>query len=149
MQIYALLPKDRRLPGMLHLFGHRGGLVLASIACLGKADGARAAAEHNPSRDPIMPYGDTPAGTYKPALVDIFAAPHARMGRGCIPLEGEAGEALVAAQHGRTGLALHAGRGNARLVPTYGCVRITDDDFERLVAALGDEPVRVRIEELD
>jgi hypothetical protein len=149
MQIVAWLPQDRRLVGALHLFGPRGGLIATGVPCLGKADGARAAAAHNPERRPVLPYGDTPAGTYKPALVEIFETWHPRMGRGCIPLEGEAGDALIAAQHGRTGLAIHAGRGDGGLVPTYGCLRLADSVFDRLVAAIGDEPVRVRVIDLE
>lgn len=148
-RIHVFLPADRTKPGYLHLFDDDGSAQDLDLECLGKADNGRAAAEGNPSRDPTKPYGDTPSGRYERTRIVDFDAPHARMGRAWIPLTGETGDALEAMQRGRTGLGIHAGRGDGRLVPTYGCLRMLDHDFEVLAGALGDEEFRVTIEDLN
>lgn len=147
-RLVVLLPRDRAKAGVLTLFDDAGELMFPGAPCLGKADNARAAKEGNPLRSPRMPYGDTPAGEYAPARVEIFAAPHARLGRGWIPLHGETGAALAAVRNGRTGLGIHAGRGDGALVPTFGCLRVSDSTFDRLVQAIGDDQVRVTIEDM-
>jgi len=53
----ATLPRDRVKPGLFFLLNPDGRLLMTG-PCLGKADNARAAAEHNPARDPVLPYGD-------------------------------------------------------------------------------------------
>ena len=55
------------------------------------------------------------------------------------------GDAATAVECGRTGLGLHAGRGDDRLVPTYGCLRITDLHFDRLAECLDGDAVEIRI----
>ena len=146
-RILAFLPANRREEGILHLFDH-DGVLLHTAACLGKADNKRAADEGNPDRDPCQPYGDTPAGDYKPATLIKFDPPHARMGSAFIPLSGASGDAMRA-MLGRTGLGIHAGKGDGQLVPTYGCVRVRDRDMTVLVKELGSDPVTVTIEDLE
>jgi hypothetical protein len=142
----ATLPSDRRLAGEYRLFNAAGNVVHAG-ACLGKADNLRAAQEGNPSRDPIEPYGDTPLGGYVPAKVSRFDPPHHRMGAVAIPLEGADGDALQARVRGkRAGLFIHAGRGDGRLVPTFGCLRLRDQDMAAVARIIGDDLVEVIVE---
>lgn len=128
-RIVIKLPADRTQEGILVLY--RDDLTVSVMRCLGKADNQRAAEAGNPHRDPILPYGDTPLGAYAPASLEILNPPHPRMGSYVIPLTGIGGDAK-AAMAARAGLAIHAGRGDERLVPTYGCVRLLDRDIEGL-----------------
>lgn len=148
MRIVIFLPRDRAKQGLLHLFGDDGRFLTGNIRCLGKADNQRAIEAKNPLRDSTRPYGDTPSGTYAPSKVTLFEPVHPRLGKAAILIDGVEGNALIAKEEGRTGLAIHGGRGNDGLVPTYGCVRVLDRDMEKLVMALGDLPVTVEIEDL-
>lgn len=144
-RILILLPRDRTRPGVLHLFG-ADGAQLEAVPCRGKADGARAAKEGNPSRSSIRRYGDTPTGRYKRTRPTSTGDAATKLGPTWIPLEGAEGDALIA-KHDRTGLGIHAGRGN-ELIATYGCIRVGQNDFDDLVAAIGEDDVDVTIEEL-
>lgn len=146
-RILAFLPANRLEPGLLHLFDH-DGVLLHTAACFGKADNTRAAAEGNPDRDPVQPYGDTPAGDYKPSKVERFDPPHQRMGSAFIPLHGASGDAMRA-QLSRTGLGIHAGKGDGALIPTFGCVRVRDRDMGVLAREIGSDPVTVTIEDME
>ena len=146
-RILAFLPKQRATPGLMHLFDH-DGVLLHTCPCLGKADNDRALNEGNPDRDPILPYGDTPSGDFKPCKVERFDPPHARIGWSWIPLYGASGDAMRA-MIGRTGLGIHAGKGDDRLVPTYGCVRIRDRDMMILAREIGTDAVTVSIEDME
>ena len=121
------------------------------MSCLGRADSWRARKAGNSSRDPRHPFGDTPLGGWRAARIA-----HNRPQRwplGVIwlgPSHGAkvtSGQALEAAKQGRTGLAIHSGRGNERLIPTFGCLRLLDDDFHRLIELLGHVEFDVEIKE--
>jgi hypothetical protein len=148
LRFHIFLPRDRYKPGRLHVFDATGRLIHSDVPVLGKADNGRAAKAGNPDRAPMQPFGDTPTGSYVPTRRVMFGAPHDRLGKGWFPIEGATGDALVACTAGgRTGLGLHAGRGNDRLVPTYGCLRVLDSDFDALAALAGDAPVQIVVEE--
>ena len=138
IKISATLPGERREPGQLFLEidGERHG----PIACLGKADQERADKAGNPARDPILPYGDTPTGVYRAAKLVHHVPPHARVGEWFLPLVGRSGEAFDA-MAARTAVGIHAGRGNDRLVPTYGCLRVSDDDMAEMAAIINGREV--------
>lgn len=157
MKISVLLPRDRTRPGTLFLFS--GTVEIFSADCLGKADNAQAAKNGNPTRDPVRPWGDTPTGTYHPVKVRRFEPEHATLGPYAIPLLGAGGQALEACtarpdKPARTELYVHAtrtndaGRGEDRLIPTYGCLRLEDGDMKALVEAIGDETVEIEINEM-
>ena len=133
MKILAVLPADRTRPGWLRLL--EGTLLAFTARCLGKADNGRALARGNPTRDPVLPYGDTPSGIYSPAKAIAFDPPHPRMGRHAIPLIGVSGPALTAMTL-RDQLYIHGGRGDDRLIPTFGCLRLLDRDMAALVGEL-------------
>lgn len=129
-RVLVELPKDRYKPGRFRVFDWHNDEV-ASFMCLGKADNHKALKKGNPDRDPTLPYGDTPTGLY--GAVRVVKLPEelqGRLGDYWMQLDPEAGDALQAELRGRTGLGVHGGRGNERLVPTFGCVRLFDRDMQ-------------------
>jgi hypothetical protein len=136
------LPVNRNLPGVLRVIepSYYGAgpdkQLLPDIACRGKAENLAAAAACNPKRVSIHAYGDTPSGEYEVTQIEMFAHRHSSLGVGWIALTGKHGDALQAMENGRSGLGIHAGRGNGALMATHGCVRIRDRDFDALVRVL-------------
>ena len=144
--LIAELQEDRATPGRILGYDENGGNCF-SAPCLGRADNQRAAQASNARRIAIRPDGDTPTGVYKPARLVRFEREHRRMGIGWLPLDGLFGQCCRALEMGRTGLGIHAGRGNTRLVPTYGCIRLLDKDFLELMERAGDQLIRTVIVE--
>ena len=76
--------------------------------------------------------------------------------------EGAAEDAVIAAlraglenyattsamENGRRGLGIHAGRGNDRLVPTFGCIRLRDKDMQHIQSLAQDHQFKISIEEI-
>lgn len=146
LRIVVKLPPRtaRQSPGTLRLLEESTGVELLACPCLGKADGQAAAAAGNPSRDPTKAEGDTPTGVYAAAkLLPIAPSDpnHDHMGDWFLPLIGISGDAMRAKNNGRHGLAIHAGRGDDRLVPTHGCLRIRTLDMTALKDALAGRAV--------
>jgi hypothetical protein len=118
----------------------------------GKADSQRAKNRDNRYRDPKLPWGDTPAGLYKPAEWVSFVQPHKSFGTGFLPLVGASGDALKAVENGRTGLGLHGGAGECLELPgklylkaTYGCLRVRDSDLNHLMQLTAGEEIEVTV----
>src|SRR5262249_48249442 len=97
----------------------------------------------NPSRDPLLPYGDTPLGTYRVAhwlesgdgtqfRSDQFG-PH-----GVVVLEPVAGDAALADASGRFQLLIQgrSPRPGNSLRTTNGSLRLADSDLEELIEVL-------------
>ncbi|MBF0249946.1 MAG: L,D-transpeptidase [Alphaproteobacteria bacterium] len=143
--ISVFVPVDRLLPGFMRVFDPDGVRVLYDLPCRTKADGADAAEHDNPHRDPTRPYGDTPTGLYRPTWISRYIARHRTFGHHAILLEGQTGDALKAAQNGRTGLAIHGGRGDDKLMATYGCIRMFDRDIAMLAEEVGQAAVVVEV----
>ena len=141
----VFLPFNRWKPGTIEVREGDGTLLFVALA-RGKADGKAAAAAGNPKRDPARTNGDTPTGRYAPTAVFRFDPPHETLNRAWIPIEGETGQALAAKQNGRTGLGIHAGRGE-ELMATYGCLRMRQSDFDEMEALIGTRPVIVTVQE--
>lgn len=143
MRLDILLREDRTRPGTLTVMAERTGrAALGPFDCLGKADSAQARSHGNPERNPEYPYGDTPLGewlvtdvvpTGTPGLTARSYGPF-----GALNLEPVAGQCVRAYANGRHGIWIHAGDPSAagRLRPTYGCVRLSNEDMQRLVAAV-------------
>ena len=62
MILRVTLPRNRNIPGELVALDD-DGYVIHQCPVLGKADNARAAAAGNPTRNPLLPFGDTPRGS--------------------------------------------------------------------------------------
>ena len=148
MRLVVTLPVNRVYSGYF-VATDDDGKLLTSGRALGKADNGRARRENNLPRDPTKPYGDTPTGTYRRTKANIFALERDRYGKGTIALEGATGDALAAVEGGRTGILIHAGRDytDGRLVPTYGCLRVSPEDFDKIVEAAAGGWIYVTIEE--
>jgi hypothetical protein len=114
--------------------------------CLGKSDNLRAARANNPTRDPLRIKGDTPLGTYHTR--GVSPANIIGIGDRWIALDPVSGDALTAKMNGRRGLGIHGGRGNDRLVPTEGCVRLFNIDFLTLAELMDGNGAVVLIKEL-
>jgi hypothetical protein len=156
LRIEITLPKDRTLPGKLQAFDDGDLLILDGIGCLGKSDNATAKLHGNPDRITTRPFGDTPTGEYR--VVQLVAHLHSESEihtYGTFPsvlLDPLSGDALAAKQNGRTGLMIHGGvpGGGGRLRPTFGCIRIAENDERDLVALIVNSALalsRVRIGE--
>jgi len=142
--ITVTLPANRLRTGSLELWREDGATITryGIWECLGKADNQRAAKKGNPSRDSTRIKGDTPTGVYAPTKVTV--RPHYKPGDGVgadwIPLDPQSGDAALAKANGRTGLGIHAERGNYSpshtvtngLVPTEGCIRMRQRDYDAL-----------------
>ena len=144
--IDCYLPLDRAQRGVL-ILRPVGSTEAPSLVCecLGKADNQRAAQAANPQRSPIRPYGDTPAGIYAPARITPYQGRNPGIGPYWLPMEGIEGAAKVAKEEGRTGLALHAGRGDLGLTPTFGCIRVYSRHFARIMGLTRGGRIQVRV----
>lgn len=137
------LSEDRNQTGVLVLRNAAGSQLAGPFPAFGRADNATAAAHGNPTRNPTQLYGDTPTGTY-----DIPRATATGPGtnynnrsygpNGALVLSPTGGQALIAATNGRVGLLIHGGAPGTggRLRATHGCVRLSDQDMARLMAAI-------------
>lgn len=146
MKLTVVLPPNRAYQGYFVATDDTGRL-LTSGRCLGKADNQMATRRGNPDRDSRKPYGDTPTGTYAPTRAVIYAIESDTYGKGHIVLDGLTGDAAAAVEGGRTGLLIHAGRDytDGRLYPTYGCLRVSTKDFDKIVAAAAGGEIWVTI----
>ena len=141
LRIEVSLPSNRALPGWLRLLDARGNPLYA-CPCLGKADNAEAIARRNPTRDPLLPFGDTPLGQWEGRISAKPMADTAVYGvNRVITLRAVGGDALQAAKNGRAGIWIHGGSTRmGRLRPTYGCVRVADEHMAALLKILDQHP---------
>jgi hypothetical protein len=141
MRIEISLFKDRTLPGTLQAFNDDEEQVIGPVKCLGKADNATAKLHGNPDRTTTQPFGDTPTGGYR--VVQLVTHPnneteiHTYGAYPSVLLDPVSGDALTAKDNGRSGLMIHGGAPGTggKLRPTFGCIRVAEDD-ERDLAAL-------------
>jgi hypothetical protein len=153
LRLLIVLPPwpGRAAEGEAALYG-ADGAELARFRCLGKADNFKARDKGNPGRDPLKPWGDTPSGTYAPQLVARLNGRRREfLGDWFLPLveptHGPAVAALDVRGGGRTALGVHAGRGDRKLMPTNGCVRIETTAMDRLAQLAAGQPILPVVEE--
>lgn len=137
------LLEDRNQTGVLTLRNAAGSQLAGPFPAFGRGDNATAAAHGNPTRNPTQLYGDTPTGTY-----DILRAVATGTAtnyndrsygpNGALVLRPTGGQALAGATNGRVGLLIHGGAPGTggRLRATHGCVRLSNQDQARLMAAI-------------
>lgn len=116
---------------------------MREIPALGKADSATAAAHNNAPLDSLQRFGNTPTGSYDVRqIISTGAGTNYDVNKygpnGAIVLAPASGDALSAKLNGRTGLLIHSGRdkGTGKLVPTNGCIRVSNADMKRIVDAI-------------
>lgn len=148
MILKATLPRNRNIPGELVALDDDGNVIHRCV-CLGKADNQRAVAERNPTRNPLQRFGDTPTGVWRcrkhgpvPPASTYGVHPVIVM----TPVNGDALRSHSGARP-RSGIWLHGGAPGrnprtAYLRPTFGCLRVADDDMRQiwLLAATFGEP---------
>lgn len=153
MNLTAVLPRwpNRGAPGTL-LVKDDDGHLIHQCSVLGKADGQKATDNGNPNRNPLLPFGDTPAGVWA-CHKGAITAPSSTYGKWpVIHLAPVSGNALKAST--RSGIWLHGGAAGTAAVygflrPTFGCLRIADDDMRQiwLLAATFGEPETLEVKE--
>lgn len=143
LRILVRLTPERRRCGTLAVFDDAGELVFAPFAVAGLASTQAAKSGGNPARNPLLPYGDTPKGTYRarPLQPGEFAASSDLGSGGAILLEPIAGDAALAEANGRFRLFIHGGRpGSAgALRATAGSLRVSDEALAILLALLAND----------
>lgn len=110
-------------------------------------------AHNNPSRNPLLPFGDTPLGVFIGTVIPA-GTDTAGYGPGKrILLTPVSGDCLTAEKNGREGLMCHSGDPNHAytqwngLRPTFGCIRLSNPDMAAIiVAVLGGERLDVVIQ---
>lgn len=145
IKIVATLHKDRYRVGVLTVTLSPAGVglvtgVVATCPCLGISDNAQAIAHHNPARNPLLPFGDTPTGVYMGTVIPPGDVDGYGVNRRIFltPVSGD-GVKAESAPNNRSGLLIHGGKLNPvytwwdGLRPTYGCVRVPDDGMERVL----------------
>ena len=112
----------------------------------GKADGQTAAANGNSTRNTLLPFGDTPLGTYAVPGMEVTGdgtgrSTHSYGPNGAIRLNPTDGDAATAAIAGRQYLLIHGGDLNAAgaLRPTNGCLRLSNADMKSLINSIAVE----------
>lgn len=145
MRVIITVPRDRRLTASLSIEDEQ-------FTCLCKADNQTAAKKGNPSRDPLKMFGDTPLGLYKAKVGSRLPGERSYGKFPVIRLTPTSGDALIAKQKGRrSGLLIHGGHlgPQGRLRPTNGCVRVSDETQERLIALMGSQEIECEIRRED
>jgi hypothetical protein len=143
LTIRVELSSDRDQTGTLKLQSANGNTLVGPLSVYGRSDNAAARAHGNPSRDPTKLYGDTPTGTYSipqaTATGDSTSyASHSYGPNGALVLKPETGDAATAAANGRIGLLIHGGApgSGGKLRATNGCLRLSNSDMAKLMAAI-------------
>lgn len=136
INVVVTLPKypDRGRAGRLAIVDQNGSGIYRCLV-LGKADGQRATKEGNPSRNPLLPFGDTPTGLWAAARGRVVAPRSTYGPNPVMMLSAMSGDAVKAAK--RSGIWLHGGDpGTAEIYgflrPTYGCLRVADEDMRQI-----------------
>jgi hypothetical protein len=145
--VVVQLPADRIQKGTLSLVADDGATVLAGpFQAYGKADGQTAAANGNSTRNTLLPFGDTPLGTYSVPGMEVTGdgtgrSTHSYGPNGAIRLNPISGDAATAAIAGRQYLLIHGGdlNGAGALRPTNGCIRLSNADMASLVNSIAVE----------
>jgi hypothetical protein len=142
-QIRIAFGPDRDRCGLLTLLDDQDRVVCGPFPVAGRSADKLAARHGNPTRNPLLRYGDTPEGTYRvTGFVDTEAqttldsddcGPH-----GVIVIEAVAGDAALAEANGRYRLLIEGGEGGpgGTLRSTAGSLRLHDRDQATLLAAL-------------
>ncbi len=137
-KILVQLNPDRTQGGMLSIYDSSGSQVGYSLSVLGKAAVDTATAHGNPLADPILQFGDTPAGDYDFIALTDYTPPYTDTRKygpnGVIKLDPNGGQALIAKNNGRTGILIHGGDLNpgGSLRRTNGCLRLRNDEYNYL-----------------
>lgn len=142
-KILVKLPVDRNYTGVLQLENDRGRVLAGPFPVCARSNDQAAAEHGNPSRNSLLPYGDTPLGTYKVShLLSTGEGTSYRMDRygphGAAVLLPVDGDAALAEANGRFTCLIHGGvlSEDKQLLATTGCMRLSNRDQKKLMASL-------------
>lgn len=151
--IQVRLHPDRDRVGTLTVY-YKGFMVAGPFSVLGRSNDGLARKHGNSTRDPLLPYGDTPTGWYRAGLrsTDAYSQTYGKEysgvkngysfgNEGLVVLDPYSGQALQAKRppNGRVGILAHAGSlsRDGGLRPTAGCLRLSPSDMQTLSTTLG------------
>jgi L,D-transpeptidase catalytic domain len=150
-RIKITLPFNRESAGQLTVETSTGFKLFGPIPVLGLADRKSARDNGNPSRNPLLKFGNTPTGQYRSEIYSSYARRPNGMTyadtktgtglltygtQGIIVLTPTGGQALEASKE-RSGLLIHAGDlRDGRMRPTHGCIRVSPADMAQLTGLL-------------
>jgi hypothetical protein len=144
-KLVIMLPEDRRYAGTLRLESEDGDVVAGPFPVCGRADEGAALRHGNPSRNPLLPFGDTPLGRYRVEGILPSGAgterPADRYGpHGVIVLTPTSGDAALADANGRFHLLIQGGAAapGRQLRPTNGSLRLGNREQKQLIEILRD-----------
>jgi hypothetical protein len=156
VRILVDLPDDRDNTGVLRLVDATGKKLAGPYPVFGRSDQATAEKHGNKSRDPLMPFGNTPTGEFQvPRAFSVGDGTNYKASsygpRAAFVLNPSGGQALLAKKNGRVGLLIHGGAlgAHGRLRATHGCLRMKNEHLEELLVAiqvLMSDPVHLRCE---
>jgi hypothetical protein len=133
--ILVRLPEDRSLTGTLEVVDDQRNCILGPFQVCGKASDATALFHNNPGRSPILPFGDTPSGTFKlekilPTGAGTIYAVQEYGPHGVIILRPLSDEAALADANGRFHIFIQGGhvRPDGKLTTTNGSLRLANKD---------------------
>jgi len=137
------LSSDRHRCGRLQLLDKSGAIICGPFPVAGLASSNLAAKNRNPSRNPILPYGDTPTGRFA-VRAHISSGnrsplPKGEFGpAGVLILEGVTGDAALADANGRFSFAIQGGElaSSGQLRSTAGSLRMHNADLRTLIPAV-------------
>jgi hypothetical protein len=155
VNLVATLRRNRNIPGELVALDDDGNVIHRCV-CLGKADNIAAVNAGNPTRNPLLRFGDTPTGLWR-CRKHGPVQPAATYGvYPVIVMTPVSGDALLSHRgpQPRSGIWLHGGApgrnsATAFLRPTFGCLRVADDDMGQIwtLAATFGEPETLEVVE--
>jgi hypothetical protein len=150
MKILIRLPTNRDRAGWLEVLDDEGATLFGPARAAGRAHDALAIRHGNATRDPLLPYGDTPTGQY--LVTGVLATggsgpdPAAWGEEPLVLLQPIGGEAAIADTYGRFRLFIQGGE---TLSATAGGVRLTSNEQERLTRLLDTASAPIRCEIID
>jgi hypothetical protein len=146
-RLVVQLPCDRSTAGQIFFKSDSGALLAGPFVIAGRSTSALAGAHRNQRRDPQLPYGDTPTGTF--AVREVVRTGHntpfpkTEFGAcGLLILEPLTGDAALADANGRFRFAIQGGNPgpDGSLRSTAGSLRMRNDDLRALICALARNP---------
>lgn len=143
-RIVVKLGRDRNLCGVLSVEDEIGTCLLGPFPVAARASDALSAQQHNSSRDPELPYGDTPVGQYR-LRHRLSSSDIMQFGPGILVIEPAAGAAVLAEANGRARFFIHGGKTgpDGMLRSTSGALRLADAHMQLLLDAFHDVKAKV------
>lgn len=142
-RLFVILPRNRDCCGHIELVSETGKVVCGPFRVAGRSSSLLAAAHQNPSRNSLVPYGDTPTGNYLvrariPTGKGTALAKEEFGSAGALVLEAIAGDAALADANGRFNFVVHGGdlAAGSLLRSTVGGLRLNNADLRTLIRAV-------------